>query len=141
VIRHDTKFAARQQHAPRLRKERILHNPVLVVLALRPRIGEVQMDHPHHRIRAAPPKELARIRVQHPHVGQDPPPHPIRCIKVKLPGILDTEVVHLRIGRALLKNEPALPAPDLDLKRPRRICEPRARLNPPRKRVRHDRIR
>ena len=141
MIGHDAQLAVRQEHAPALGQESVLHHAVLVVLGLGPRVGEVQVHAAHARGGGAPLQKPARVGVHHADVGEPAPAEAVGRVQVKLARVLDAEIVHLGIGRGFLEHEPALAAADLDLEGAIGVLEPCTRIEPTRLRVGHDRVR
>jgi hypothetical protein len=135
MVGDDPQLPPRPEHPPRLGEKSVLDDSFLVVAPLGPRVGKVQVNHPDDPARTAPPQKLARIAMEHAHIGElsrlAAPPNSVGCVGVKLVGPLDPEEVGPRLEVRLLKQKSTLARADLDLEGSARLGEPRPGVHPP----------
>src|SRR5256885_4155766 len=98
-----------------MRGEIALHEPPLVMAALPPRIGKVEMVRVYARIAYEARSDERRVGAQHAHVrlrrarqARFDPAHPTRLV-------LDAEQIPLRMLARVFDEECAFAATDLDL--------------------------
>jgi len=113
--------AAGNQRARHDFRERIIDETIAPMLSFRPRIGEVDMDRAHRRLRNHVFQKVARFDAQQAHVQQTRAAHFAFDFPQATEQALHTEKVPTRMLRGPRHQKRTIPGAELDLQGLRRV--------------------